>query len=238
MSHAKHHWNILRYFVDWFNDHRSAKNFLQIFYVQMSPFQSGMDWGVMDLYRPPTIFGHGPKARQWMWNSKYLLYLFHSHDLIEIGGGSRGGRCTCTGWWWRIITWMIQCFEFFKFTLGSLGPSYLCWFIFFFFYNSGGFGKIGLRFIGLVKTATKKFPMAYLDYIEIEGQGDWKFLSNLDDDTQRDEMMAVLWVKKSLLFCWQQWRNGSHGTNIQDSLKPSQWRTECWAWPCWYGDIS
>ena len=27
--------------------------------------------------------------------------------------------------------------------------------------------KLSLRFIGVVKTATKKFPMAYLDYLEL-----------------------------------------------------------------------
>ena len=32
--------------------------------------------------------------------------------------------------------------------------------------------KLGLRFIGVVKTATKKFPMAYLDSIDLEGRGD------------------------------------------------------------------
>ena len=57
--------------------------------------------------------------------------------------------------------------------------------------------KLGLRFIGVVNTATKKFTMAYLDYIEIEGPGDCKVLDTLDDCTQRTEMVAVLWVDKN-----------------------------------------
>ena len=56
--------------------------------------------------------------------------------------------------------------------------------------------KLGLRFIGVVKTATKKFPMDYFDYIEIKGRGDYKVLSTLDDDTQRAAMVAFLWVDK------------------------------------------
>ena len=39
--------------------------------------------------------------------------------------------------------------------------------------------------------------MAYLDYLEIEGQGDCKVLDILDDFTQRTEMVAVLWVDKN-----------------------------------------
>ena len=32
--------------------------------------------------------------------------------------------------------------------------------------------KLGLCFIGVGKTATKKFPVAYLDYLDLEGRGD------------------------------------------------------------------
>ena len=61
----------------------------------------------------------------------------------------------------------------------------------------GELAKIGSRFIGVVKTATKKFPMAYLDSIELEGQGDCKVIATLNDDNQRAEMVAVLWVDKN-----------------------------------------
>ena len=52
--------------------------------------------------------------------------------------------------------------------------------------------KRGLRFIGAVKTSTKKFPMAYLDSIELKGRGDYEMFPTLDDDTQRDDVVAVL----------------------------------------------
>jgi Transposase IS4 len=36
--------------------------------------------------------------------------------------------------------------------------------------------KIGLRYIGVVKTATRRFPMAYLQGLELQKQGDCKGL--------------------------------------------------------------
>ena len=45
MSNAKHFCQLFGYFVDFCNDHRSELFLLKIFYVHMSPYQSGMDCG-------------------------------------------------------------------------------------------------------------------------------------------------------------------------------------------------
>ena len=64
--------------------------------------------------------------------------------------------------------------------------------------------KLGLRLIGVVKTATKNFLLVYLNSIELKVRVDCKILDTLNDDTQRDDMVSVLWVdKKLLLFRWQ-----------------------------------
>ena len=57
--------------------------------------------------------------------------------------------------------------------------------------------NLGLCFIGLVKTVATKFPMNYLDSIELKGWGDCKVLATLDDDTQRNEMVTVLRVDEN-----------------------------------------
>ena len=52
--------------------------------------------------------------------------------------------------------------------------------------------RIGLRFIGVVKTATKRFPMKHLSQIELENGGD-----------RRELIMYNNISKPSLLaFCW------------------------------------
>lgn len=55
--------------------------------------------------------------------------------------------------------------------------------------------SIGLRFIGVVKTATRKFPMAWLSQQELMNRGDRKGLVNLDDDGV-PSLMAFVWMDR------------------------------------------
>ena len=56
--------------------------------------------------------------------------------------------------------------------------------------------KIGLRFIGVVKTATKKFPMQYLSSIELlERRGQYVGVTRKGDD-EKDVMMAYVWMDR------------------------------------------
>ena len=56
--------------------------------------------------------------------------------------------------------------------------------------------KIGLRFIGVVKTATKKFPMQYLSSLELlEGRGQYVGVTRKDKD-KKDIMMAYVWMDR------------------------------------------
>ena len=56
--------------------------------------------------------------------------------------------------------------------------------------------RIGLRYIGVVKTATKKFPMRYLSSLEmLEGRGQRKGVV-LKDENGDPTMMAYVWVDR------------------------------------------
>jgi Transposase IS4 len=51
--------------------------------------------------------------------------------------------------------------------------------------------KIGLRFIGVVKTATRRFPMAYLQGLELQKRGDRKGLIMRGEPTS---LLAFVWM--------------------------------------------
>ena len=56
--------------------------------------------------------------------------------------------------------------------------------------------RLGLRFIGVVKTATKKFPMAYLSSLELtQGRGQCEGVV-LKGDTGTPTMMAYTWMDR------------------------------------------
>ena len=52
--------------------------------------------------------------------------------------------------------------------------------------------RLGMRFIGLVKTASKQFPMAYLQALEFDKRGEWKGLRNATTS-----MYAFVWVDRN-----------------------------------------
>jgi hypothetical protein len=54
--------------------------------------------------------------------------------------------------------------------------------------------KIGLRFIGVVKTATRRFPMAYLQILELEKRGDPKGLIMRGGD-QHHSLHSWGWIE-------------------------------------------
>ena len=55
---------------------------------------------------------------------------------------------------------------------------------------------MGLRFIGVVKTATKMFPMAWLSSIELQERGQRKGLVAKNADG-RATMMAFVWMDRA-----------------------------------------
>ena len=54
---------------------------------------------------------------------------------------------------------------------------------------------MGLRFIGVVKTATKKFPMSYLSNLELVQHGDYKGLVARGTDGQ-PTMLLFVWMDR------------------------------------------
>ena len=79
--------------------------------------------------------------------------------------------------------------------------------------------NFGLRFIELVKTAKNKFPIAYLDYFELGRSGVGKFIATLDNDIERAEMVAVLWVDKKFRYLV----DNSEGTAQVEPMYRTSW---------------
>ena len=50
--------------------------------------------------------------------------------------------------------------------------------------------RLGMRFIGVVNTESKQFPMVYLHALEFDQQGEWKVLRNATTS-----MYAFVWVE-------------------------------------------
>ena len=55
--------------------------------------------------------------------------------------------------------------------------------------------RIGLRFIGVVKTATKRYPMKHLSQIELENRGDRRGLIMYDNDS-KPSLLAFCWMDR------------------------------------------
>jgi len=53
---------------------------------------------------------------------------------------------------------------------------------------------MGLRFIGVVKTATRQFPMNYLSTVEMPQKGDYKGVVNIGEDGYK--LLAFVWVDR------------------------------------------
>ena len=56
--------------------------------------------------------------------------------------------------------------------------------------------KFGLRFIGVVKTATKGYPMKYLSKIELAEQGDHYGLVSYDNNSNSPNSLAFVWMDR------------------------------------------
>jgi hypothetical protein len=55
--------------------------------------------------------------------------------------------------------------------------------------------RIGLRFIGVVKTATRQFPQSYLSHLETTERGDRRGLIAKDEDGT-PSMLAFCWMDR------------------------------------------
>ena len=53
-----------------------------------------------------------------------------------------------------------------------------------------------LRFTGVVQAATRKYPMAHLGALEMEGRGDMMCLCSTDDETDQ-RLLALCWVDRA-----------------------------------------
>ena len=67
--------------------------------------------------------------------------------------------------------------------------------------------RLGMRFIGVVKTAPKKFLMAYLQALEFDKRCEWKGLRNATTS-----MYAFVWVDRNIRYFITNTSYLSHGT--------------------------
>ena len=67
--------------------------------------------------------------------------------------------------------------------------------------------RLGMRFIGVVKTSSKQFPMAYLQELEFEKRGEWKVLRNATIS-----MYAFVWFDCNRRYFINNTSSLSHGT--------------------------
>ena len=56
--------------------------------------------------------------------------------------------------------------------------------------------KMGLRFIGVVKTATKGYPMGYLSKIELHKRGDHHGVVSFDGNSNSPNTLAFVWMDR------------------------------------------
>ena len=67
--------------------------------------------------------------------------------------------------------------------------------------------QLGMSFIGVVKTASKQFTMAYLQALEFEKRGEWKGLRS-----SKSSMYAFVWVDSNRRYFITNTSYLSHGT--------------------------
>jgi hypothetical protein len=60
--------------------------------------------------------------------------------------------------------------------------------------------KIGLRFVGVVKTTTRQYPMAALGRVQFEGRGQWKGLIHKSKEAGLPDLLAFTWVDTNRRF--------------------------------------
>ena len=55
--------------------------------------------------------------------------------------------------------------------------------------------RMGLKFIGVVKMATRRFPLTYLSELELQKRGEWRSVVRRDED---DKIMkvALVWMDR------------------------------------------
>ena len=77
---------------------------------------------------------------------------------------------------------------------------------------------MGLQFIGIVKTATKQYPMSWLSSVEMENRGDRRGLVSRDK-FGRPNMLAFVWMD------WDRHYFVASGSLLDEGIP--YWR-ECW----------
>lgn len=61
---------------------------------------------------------------------------------------------------------------------------------------AGELKKLGMRFIGVVKTATRKFPMQWLSQVEMSNRGNQKGLIMKNEGDGTTELLAFVWMDR------------------------------------------
>ena len=64
--------------------------------------------------------------------------------------------------------------------------------------------KIGLHFVGVVKTATRKYHLHFLNRNYLHERGDYKKLVSINEDDDIVNAVAMMWFEKNCrFFCWE-----------------------------------
>ena len=91
---------------------------------------------------------------------------------------------------------------------------------------------MGLRFIGVVKTATKEFPQQFLSTVELAQKGDYKGVVSIDPVTNYT-LLAFVWVDRERRYFISNCSSLSQGNpfirvsrrqvdNIQSNIEPDR----------------
>ena len=87
--------------------------------------------------------------------------------------------------------------------------------------------RLGLRFIGVVKTATRQFPKAYLSSLPLDSRGAWKGVKTTIDET---DLYAFVWVDRERRYFISNTSSLRHGQPIERSrlrqMEPTETNAE------------
>ena len=75
----------------------------------------------------------------------------------------------------------------------------------------------GLKFTGVIKTATKGFPMSFLSHLEMSGKG--QHVTIVSTETEGPHLMAVTWVDRGKIY----FVSSAGSTNPSSAIYRERW---------------